>query len=116
MMRRTSRRTRTDTLFPYTTLVRSQARMLGVAGDGGIVERRRKLRQVGERLAEFAVPRFEQVVAGNADRRRGGVVCFAGDAAAGDDDRALGRRIGGDRKSTRLNSSHSCAARMPSSA
>src|SRR3546814_11933384 len=73
-------------------LDRRQARILGVAGDGGIVERRRKLRQVGERLAEFAVPRFEQVVAGNAERRRGGVVCFEGDAAAGDDDRALGRR------------------------
>src|SRR6056297_3691879 len=69
MIRRPPRSTRTDTLFPYTSLFRS-----GLA-----------LRPVALRGAAGADP-------------------------------VLGARLARDRKSTRLNSSHSGAYRMPSSA
>src|SRR3546814_1210369 len=69
MIRRPPRSTRTDTLFPYTTLFRSPHVQRGDLGGGQ--------------------------PAGFGDRRTGGE---------------------GDRKSTRLNSSHSCASRMPSPA
>src|SRR3546814_18042926 len=69
MIRRPPRSTRTDTLFPYTTLFRSgRAAQAGDMTDG--------LQPAGEIPSEAAQ----------------------------------------DRKSTRLNSSHYCASRMPSSA
>src|SRR6056297_3198320 len=71
MRRRPPRSTRTDTLFPYTTLFRSTARTWPV-----IVTNRS-----GARSRRVRVPRGHE-----------------------------------DRKSTRLNSSHSGEARMPSSA
>ncbi len=44
-----------------TQFDRAEARILRVAGDRRIIVRRRQLRQVGKRLAEFAIARFEQI-------------------------------------------------------
>src|SRR3546814_4161529 len=68
-LRRPPRSTRTDTLFPYTTLFRSASELP-----------------------------FDHHLLGFRDRLR------------------RAQSLGADRKSTRLNSSHSCAYRMPSSA
>src|SRR3546814_8193326 len=95
MIRRPPRATRTDQLFPYTTRFRS-------------------------RLAQGAVDRFGVELIIVAD--------IAGAAIAHRQEREIMvvRHAGGkgrgaargieDRKSTRLNSSHYCASRMPSSA
>src|SRR3546814_11089661 len=99
MIRRPPRSTRTDTLFPYTTLFRS----VDALGRGG----RKLRREIGcimidadvititiDRLAAFLG------AAGNADHaHRPQMPDLPGDAAHW----ANGR---GDRKSTRLNSSH----------
>src|SRR3546814_11958045 len=103
MIRRPPRSTRTDTLFPYTTLFRSRVRRveldepvqrvhrLGVVV--GLVERIRR-HQLGlrrpDRVGVLALDLVEQ---------RGGLL-----------------ELALDRKSTRLNSSHYCATRIPSSA
>src|SRR3546814_3094149 len=106
MIRRPPRSTRTDTLFPYSTLFRSEAAaeedeahlhvdvaaapVRDAAGDagadhlvggGGDGNRRRN--------ADLHEQRRQQEAAAHSEQ---------------------------DRKSTRLNSSHSCAPRMPSSA
>src|SRR3546814_16055501 len=90
MIRRPPRSTRTDTLFPYTTLFRSHqdlARELAV-GAGGAHD---------ERHAQALFP------AGRGDALGHGVA--AQDAAAVDVHQdGVDRRV--DRKSTRLNSSH----------
>src|SRR3546814_365736 len=94
MSRRPPRSTRTDTLFPYTTLFRSDPG-LGRAAPAARRARDRVLVQVlpgGRRRPDVAA----------------GLPAAAGDRAAG----AQERRGGGavvhleDRKSTRLNSSH----------
>src|SRR3546814_7727916 len=85
MIRRPPRSTRTDTLFPYTSLFRSPSRLriwlCQYGDDRAIVKPRERLnhRRAKERQ------RFD---------------CLRSP----------------DRKSTRLNSSHSCASRMPTSA
>src|SRR3546814_14404037 len=92
MIRRPPRSTRTDTLCPYTTLFGSKA------GQRRILSGRREgLRRNIDRL---------QI----GDHRIGVVVIRRNDGV----DVLMGCQL--DRKSTRLNSSHSCAARMPSSA
>src|SRR3546814_3010951 len=88
MIRRPPRSTRTDTLFPYTTLFRSP--------------RRAQQRQ------EFAGRQREIDAV-----QRHGTAEFLVQAAHAQQGLAGGRV---DRKSTRLNYSHSCAYRMPSSA
>src|SRR3546814_5905121 len=80
MIRRPPRSTRTDTLFPYTTLFRS---VIHHGNDACIVQPCRSDN-----------PHY-------ADN-----LSFAAKIWGGDDAR--------DRKSTRLNSSHYCAPRMPS--
>src|SRR3546814_3074495 len=109
MRRRPPRSTRTDTLFPYTSLFRSQAAacralggfleragfqrhpldMLGDlgGGEGGLLERNRSARfdKVDDIIGLVIVHRARL---GNEDRRTSG----AGEL--------------GERKSTRLNSSH----------
>src|SRR3546814_19500278 len=104
MVRRPPRSTRTDTLFPYTTLFRS---IVGGAG------------------SNVAAAHTTQ-----ADRRSKGQARRASHWSY-EAERPLSRRQGEsllvepgtplrgvqiDRKSTRLNSRHSCASRMPSSA
>src|SRR3546814_4754474 len=79
MIRRPPRSTRPDTLFPYTTLFRSDDAARGCEGVD--------LRAVEQHEFQAAVLHLAGIRAAQQDR-----------------------------KSTRLNSSHSCASRMPSSA
>src|SRR3546814_16306063 len=100
MIPRPPRSPRTDTLFPYPTLFRSQS---GRVGDGA----RAKLDdRANQRVTGL---RFGRMLDGPHQR----LGECADDAGGTDIDRLLWKL---DRKSTRLNSSHSCAARMPSSA
>src|SRR3546814_4333942 len=113
MIRRPPRSTRTDTLFPYTTLFRSVVRRQPVVGFGDeILEERpgaprqateeselRSRQRARPALARQAGPPRQprrqqpqrQQRRGNRQRRRM---------------QAHQRERGGDRKSTRLNSSH----------
>src|SRR3546814_6650965 len=120
MRRRPPRSTRTDTLFPYTSLFRSQAaacralggfleragferhpldmlRNLG-GGEGGLLERNRSARfdKVDDIIGLVIVHRAR---IGNEDRRTPGAGEFG-------DGRGARARNDQDRKSTRLNSSH----------
>src|SRR3546814_4654302 len=121
MIRRPPRSTRTDTLFPYTTLFRAKA------GDdlvGRIGARKQATRNTDDshavvadgsvgRRAEVHLSAFrvDQPFA-MPDQAGAGI---AGDTA--DHRKEIAAVLGvGDRKSTRLNSSHSCASRMPASA
>src|SRR3546814_8754548 len=112
MCRRPPRATRTDTLFPYTTLFRSKGRMdaraalrrllagtpLQIASDSGQVITLRSSRSSGtKQRAETGVVTGQVL-----------------DPATGEYLRNATIEV--DRKSTRLNSSHYCASRMPSSA
>src|SRR3546814_3065313 len=122
MIRRPPRSTRTDTLFPYTTLFRSSVRKRNGKITGC------KTIYAGFKNAGFqcfgaaspGLPPPDWLVAGAA--AGGAVEAGAGggtgvvDSAAGAVGVALSPWAAGDRKSTRLNSSHSCAARMQSSA
>src|SRR3546814_10249970 len=101
MIRRPPRSTRTDTLFPYTTLFRSKLVGHAVAVRLHRLDEHRfalgkghRQRGVKDRPDRIAVqpPAALRIVAAEASVARG------------------------DRKSTRLNSSHYCASRMPSSA
>src|SRR3546814_13945828 len=88
MIRRPPRSTRTDTLLPYTTLFRSGLSADGVVSPGAVHQiADAQSPQPGVGLHLVHLPS-----------------CRA----------ELWRDV--DRKSTRLNSSHSCASRMPSSA
>src|SRR3546814_2337126 len=71
MIRRPPRSTRTDTLFPYTTLFRSVGQVVGVGV--GIVEEAAVLEQ------QAAGPRARRVAAVPAGRRRPGQALDAGD-------------------------------------
>src|SRR3546814_6980812 len=115
MIRRPPRYTLTDTRFPYTTLSRSRA---GVP--------RRRLHP--DRRHQRPAPRFSRraavtvVVVDPVAWRYGvrhGVVWRAAKNPAyrvRHPDRIDPGNVRPDRKSTRLNSSHSCASRMQSSA
>src|SRR3546814_14978293 len=101
MIRRPPRATRTDTLLPYTTLFRSVD------------------------LPEMVVGFYDTVAAFDGKTQRAWVMAngFPEQDPVARRDRATARaaamaeRIAAaDRQSTRLNSSHSCASRMPSSA
>src|SRR3546814_19106003 len=90
MIRRPPRSTRTDTLFPYTTLFRSG------------------------RIAEFALrDRQLQIIHPTQHFANGDLDFHSCQRLA---DAPVNSRAERDRKSTRLNSSHQCASRMPSSA
>src|SRR3546814_13509963 len=83
MIRRPPRSTRTDTLFPYTTLFRSPGRREASAASG-----RASMDQGGtQALADHLIALVDQPV------REG-------------DDACVRAGFAGDRKSTRLNSSH----------
>src|SRR3546814_12673152 len=91
MIRRPPRSTRTDTLFPYTTLFRSDAVPEGRQAlhrvEGARQEGERRDDEIGHRrqMVEFLAPQAGE------------------DVGQAEDQRARARR---DRKSTRLNSSH----------
>src|SRR3546814_5185070 len=103
MIRRTPSVTRTDTLFPYTTLFRSAATspLLERQVDTPLGRRGNACHERPVELGHIAAP--EQP--GQAARRR---------RVAGEDQDTAGIAV--DRKRPRLNSSHYCATRMPSSA
>src|SRR3546814_3785063 len=115
MIRRPPRATRTDTLFPYTTLFRSFQEIEALVGPHdefdcacAIIDDSPGQRDslLTHRLASFGI---------NEGRR-----CFFNDLLMSTLDRAFAfTQINDvamliDRKSTRLNSSHSCASRIPS--
>src|SRR3546814_2998722 len=107
MIRPPPRSTRTDTLFPYTTLFRS------VDQQAGDFEEARLLGQLFDRVA--TVQQHAGVAVDVGDRRpaRSG----SGEAGVVGEAAGFPGQLGDlDRKSTRLNSSHYCASRMPSSA
>src|SRR3546814_20359480 len=117
MLRSRPRPNRTDTRFPYTTLFRAFRRL-----------RANRIRRFGEQARQRADLKghFDGIV----DRRLARLTMPEGNGMieGGDGDVHESRRVQdaldtvavaereGDRKSTRLNSSHSCATRMPSSA
>src|SRR3546814_17763851 len=99
MIRRPPRSTRTDTLFPYTTLFRSEEGAAAAIGLQGAADQQRLARLqrdlvIGEQRRERRVRRGR----GEA----GGHLRLVG---ALPHQRAVGARAE-DRKSTRLNSSH----------
>src|SRR3546814_4776430 len=108
MIRRPPRSTRTDTLFPYTTLFRSHGHATEAVRDG---------REVLQRASDFSpeliimdiqlphISGLELIEALKKDSTLASVPIMAVTAYAGkgDEDRI---RAAGDRKSTRLNSSH----------
>src|SRR3546814_2652083 len=121
MIRRPPRSTRTDTLFPYTTLFRSVGGQRLPAADA--------LKHAGlapldlgpkEGLALLNGTQFStaNALAGlfRAETvfRSALITGALSTEAAKGSDAPFDPRI--DRKSTRLNSSHQCASRMPSSA
>src|SRR3546814_3137732 len=121
MIRRPPRSTRTDTLFPYTTLFRSARLKIIVgqtlaAGPGLGFRGEPRQDRFGEQpvRGDLAADHGHRILAGMlvqtpvAGRLARALPLFDDERAdAGD---------GVDRKSTRLNSSHSCASRRPSSA
>src|SRR3546814_11748686 len=101
MIRRPPRSTRTDTLVPYTTLFRSAITSDFRQGDEAKFQ---KTFQVGPDAI------FVDDIEINEDT--GAEIAQLNMSIAQD-----GKLVGAiDRKSTRLNSSHYCAYRMPSSA
>src|SRR3546814_1558415 len=103
MIRRPPRSTRTDTLFPYTTLFRSHSEGIG---DGhkaarlpaALVQRavRGVAKQPGDPAGRAKAPMCIEAIAGGDQAR------YVLEAASG----TIEGQARGDRKSTRLNSSH----------
>src|SRR3546814_1120480 len=115
MLRHPPRSTRTDTLFPSTTLFRS----LGDFGNRLVNWLDLGYRAVDGRVFDVGITSRRSIA-----RLRDGVPGrLAGGADGSDNGNGALMRVlplalwhRGDRKSTRLNSSHSCASRMTASA
>src|SRR3546814_15772610 len=107
MIRRPPRSTRTDTLFPYTTLFRSVRESRRIVGVKTLVaddlERGENARhfQTSVAMGDYYMDLHHTYEALEFDLDRSDFTQDNGPL---------------DRKSTRLNSSHKCASRMPSSA
>src|SRR3546814_7765064 len=123
MIRRPPRSTRTDTLFPYTTLFRSPGRGQGHPGN----VRPRPAKPAGARHNR-PMDRYERILSLHrilktarypvtVARLRDELECSRATVyrdLAFLRDGLMAPGVGaGDRKSTRLNSSHECADRMP---
>src|SRR3546814_9951398 len=112
MIRRPPRSTRTDTLFPYTTLFRSGNAAFphgdAQVADAGIgILRRLRVFGVGQAVMPARQPRVLIDHGGEPFRRLGiGALPQGAEGAAGTDDGQIVDAVGGDRTSTRLNSSH----------
>src|SRR3546814_6302817 len=125
MIRRPPRSTLTDTFVPYTSLFRSCGMsQLGVDHHAFLGDTIEQIAAEKAGIAKPGVPiimsryaeRVQKVVSEEV-RSRGGAQVIRGvawDAAVYEGH--LHYRAGKDRQSTRLNSSHSCASRMLSSA
>src|SRR3546814_5079639 len=149
MIRRPPRSTRTDTLFPYTTLFRSRAAQLGEYCDFSrtleiwlpsdfsanfVAANFQDRLRLAWRSANMGVDEVRVLRAPGAGALKAYAVPSTGDEIMvapiaepavnafqprhSFDDFVVGESnsLALDRKSTRLNSSHSCASRMPSSA
>src|SRR3546814_7250898 len=101
MRRRPPRSTRTDTLFPYTTLFRSVK--IKDAGTKNLYNL--SYADSDRQMAQTVVQAFLRILMNDT--------VSANTASATTAQNFLEQQ---DRKSTRLNSSHSCATRIPSSA
>src|SRR3546814_3897581 len=115
MIRRPPRSTRTDTLFPYTTLFRS----VGLLGCDLLFHPLGLRLQVGEIFFQLVDTEAVEILGLRLLLARLQVVEIHGSASSLPRPALAfeGRTIlTPDRKSTRPNSSHSCASRMPSSA
>src|SRR3546814_11300630 len=95
MIRRPPRSTRTDTLFPYTTLFRSNP---VVSAADWFLGRRTRTGLTGTDLAGYVAAQIAGAIAGSVLANL--MFDLAPVAFSGKD------RSAGDRKSTRLNSSH----------
>src|SRR3546814_2927842 len=113
MLRRPPRSTRTDTLFPYTTLFRSAGR-LGVALADSLLQRRLLRRQdgdfrVGPKGRAFLEDLGIDIAAAQGERRHFARCCLDWSERRPHLGGALGAALADelirDRKSTRLNSS-----------
>src|SRR3546814_5580341 len=105
MIRPPPRSTRTDTLFPYTTLVRSRLRLdLVAAGSAQELANGRGLDPPPIAVEDVGKGRGGQANTAEPPAERTGAPLEEGREAVADDQRAV--EIEGDRKSTRLNSSH----------
>src|SRR3546814_15233146 len=98
MIRLPPRSTRTDTLFPYTTLFRSVARQF-VGAD-------RFRNQIGGNLPRDGIETVEILRREQAANEQIAAAVEAGRPMAVDNGAIAGALFGADRKSTRLNSSH----------
>src|SRR3546814_9891455 len=123
MILRTPRSTRTDTLVPYTTLFRSRLQILGMRQARGADQLTQGMQRVVMEIAHaLGLVRYHQrALPGLVLRRHTGrtTIGVAGPRLhTAKREHEAARRIApvGDRKSTRLNSSHYSASRMPSSA
>src|SRR3546814_5426995 len=105
MIRRPPRSTRTDTLFPYTTLFRSTCERLAALSMGPT--ERRRLQALHDEMKDIAA-RNDPAAFADANHALHSMVY----KAAHND--LLAETA--DRKSTRLNSRQQCASRMPSTA
>src|SRR3546814_18365431 len=111
MIRRPPRSTRTDTLLPYTTLFRSG--MDGVEREKRLRDRQpQKFPETRDREEKEIEQQQRQRADHHSRHHRDVRAPLLEEGAIAVD---LQRHIG-DRKSTRLNYSHTCASRMPSSA
>src|SRR3546814_14859920 len=109
MIRRPPRSTRTDTLFPYTTLFRSAD---GVAFNCAILTQTANDNQMS--LVQDGSDNQALLTQNGDGNSMSAVQTGAGNRLAWTQS---GNGLSSpDRKSTRLNSSHLCASRMPSSA
>src|SRR3546814_4986241 len=111
MIRRPPRSTRTDTLFPYTTLFRSHAELDHVGA--GFDQRVHHRHQRFERGIAGGDEGDQRLAAGRLEIAEAGVDAIHGVSCLSPSP-SRGRpgwgwvllQLGGDRKSTRLNSSH----------
>src|SRR3546814_17940521 len=113
MIRRPPRSTRTDTLFPYTTLFRSNAKFVVVQE----ISNKPQTLDYADVILPAAGWAEKEGTMTNSERRISHlhkIIDPPGEALP--DAEIICRFAQKDRKSTRLNSSHSCASRMPSSA
>src|SRR3546814_2508682 len=85
MIRRPPRSTRTDTLFPYTTLFRSRAASEIVEVDAGLS---------GERIPQRRLTAMDQFLAGQCDHRRRGFVGAEAEDIGRYDDLGIGGAAG----------------------
>src|SRR3546814_13444636 len=114
MSRGPPKSTRTDTRFPYTTLFRSWIRDNWAALAAGRSDVTTELFTACATCS--TQPSVVLTIEGTTLREEVVVLGAHLDSINAYGGGSPGQAAPGDRKSTRLNSSHSCASRMPSSA